>query len=64
MMNTYVTLEIVWSRILVISVRTEWTHVAWAVVNKAVANHLVLTLKTFAAFTAGTTSDWAIVRSI
>jgi len=64
MMDTNVSLQVIWTWISVISIRTKRAHVTGAVVNKAVTNHLVLAFEPFAALAARTTSDRAIVRSV
>jgi hypothetical protein len=57
-------LKIVWSRILVVSIRTERTKIPRTLVEEAVSYHLVLPFEAFATFGAWATFYWAIVRSI
>lgn len=56
-------LKIIRPRIPVFSFRTVRADVARAFVNKAMANHLVLALESFATFRARAACDRAIVRS-
>ena len=50
--DPHMTLKVVWARILVLSVRAEWTHIARTVVYKAVPYHLILSLETLPTFAA------------
>ena len=58
-----VPLEIIWSGIAVSLVRTERTDVAWRVVHKTVADHLIFALEALSALGAGTALDGAVVWS-
>jgi len=64
MMDTNVALQVIWTWISVISIRTKRAHVPGAVVNKAMTNHFVLAFKTFAALAARTACNRAVVRSV
>lgn len=61
-MNAYVSLQVVRSRVFMVSLGAKWANVAWRIVYEAVSNHLVLTLESFAAFSPRTPWNWAIVR--
>lgn len=61
--NPHVSLQIVWPRILVISLWTEWTDVARRIVDQAMANHFILPLEAFATFATTTARDRAVVRA-
>lgn len=43
---------------------TEWTYVAWRLVDQAVTYHLVLSLEAFPAFRPIASLHWAVVRPI
>lgn len=59
-----VPLQIIWSGILMLAVRTERAYVAGRVVDEAVTYHLVLALEAFAAFGAWASRNRAVVRSV
>jgi hypothetical protein len=46
------------------SVRTEWTNVAWRVMNKTMSDHLILPLETLSAFTSRASLYTAVVWPI
>jgi hypothetical protein len=52
MMYTNMPLQVIWSRIFVFAIWTEWTHITRRVVHKAVPYHLVLSLEALATFAA------------
>ena len=62
--NHHIPLKIIWSRILVLAIWTEWTDIARLVVDQPMPNHFVLALEPFPALRTGASSDRAIVRSI
>ena len=43
-------LQIIWPRILVLSVRTERAHVTWRLMDKAMTYHFILAFETLTAF--------------
>jgi hypothetical protein len=59
-----VPLKIIWTRVLMLSVRAERTDVSWRIMDKAMPDHLVLPLESFAAFTAWAAFDRTVVWSI
>jgi hypothetical protein len=62
-LNHCIPLEIVGPRILVLPIRTKRTDIARRIVDKPMPNHLIFSLKAFAALTARTARNGAIVRS-
>jgi len=64
MMCLYMPLQIVGSGISVLLFWTEWTDIAGAFMNKAMANHLILSFEPFTAFTAWAVGHRAKVRSV
>lgn len=63
MMNSYVSLQIVWTWISVLTLWAEWANVTWTVVHQAMADHLVLALEALAAFRTRAACDGAVVWS-
>jgi len=61
--NPDMSLEVVRPGIPVVSIRAKRTDVARGFMDKAMPDHLVFALKTFATLAAGTSFDRAIVRS-
>ena len=59
-----VPLQIIRSRILVLPIRAERTHVPRRLVHEAVSDHLVLPLEAFAAFRAGAVANGTVVRAV
>jgi hypothetical protein len=64
MMHPDMSLQIVWPRILVFSIRTEGADVAGGVVDEAVTYHFVFALEPFAAFRAGAATHGAVMRPV
>jgi hypothetical protein len=48
----------------VLPVRAEWTNIAWGLVNKAMTNHFILPLETFAPLTTGTSRHGTVMWSL
>jgi hypothetical protein len=59
-----VPLEIIWSRVLVLTIRTKWTNITWTLVDKTMSYHLILSLEAFSALGSWAIGHWAIVWSI
>lgn len=57
-------LQIIWTRILVFSIRAEGTDVSWRIVYQTVSDHLVFPFKSFSAFTSRATFDGTVVWPI
>ena len=57
-------LQIVWSRIFVLSFGTEGADISWRFVNQSMPYHLVFPLEASAAFRPGASWHWAVVGSI
>ena len=54
-------LEVIRPGILVFSLRTEWTDVAWRLMDQAMPDHFVFSLEPFTAFRTAAGLDWAIM---
>jgi hypothetical protein len=63
MMNADMSLKIIRPRILVFTVRTKWTNISRGSMYKAMTNHFVLSLETFATLASRASSHGAIVWS-
>lgn len=57
-------LEIIGPRVFMLLVWTEWTYVSGGVMDKPVANHLILPFEPLPPRTTWATFNWAEVRSI
>lgn len=61
-MDSNMSLQVVWSRILVLSIGTERTHVPRRIMDQTMPDHLVLALEAFPTFAPWTSLNRAVVR--
>jgi len=61
MMNTDVSLKIIWTWIFVFPIRAKRADVAWGIMNQAMSYHFILSFEALAPFTSWTPFDWTIV---
>lgn len=64
MIDANMSLQILRPRIFVLSIRTERTYITGRIVNKTMANHLILTLETLSSWPSRTSDNWTKVRTI
>jgi hypothetical protein len=64
MMHPNMSLQIIWSRILVFPIRTKGTHITRRIMHQTMSNHFVLALETFTAWSTRTRRDGTEMGSI
>lgn len=62
-MDSHVSLQIIWSGIFMLPIRAERTYVTRRVVYQSVPNHFVLSLESLSSFTSSAAFDRAVVRT-